>query len=185
MRLWRPPRTGLLRLAPERGVWDHADMSRSTDEETRRIPEVEVREPEDADDFEEFETESIMSLLSSTQRAGTWEVADRIEAFALMGDVKLDFAKAHLPASGVVEIHAVSIMGQVTISVPEGAEVEMKGFPVLGSFEQKTRRRRRTRDVVREWVTGEEREAPPLDEEPPLFRISGVAIMGSVELNQG
>ena len=78
MRLRRPPRAGLLRLAPERGVWDHADMSRPTDEQTRRIPEVEVREPEDADDFEEFETESIMSLLSSTQRAGTWEVADRI-----------------------------------------------------------------------------------------------------------
>ena len=128
--------------------------------------------------------DSFRAILSSHQRAGRWEAADVIDARAILGEVVLDFTRAVLPPSGVVDIDARAIGGEVRIVVPDGAEVEIEGTPILGSIEQLVRRKG-AGERIREWVTGEREEdlpAPPAPPEPPLFRIEARAICGSVKV---
>jgi hypothetical protein len=135
------------------------------------------------DDFVSYET--FRAILSSHQRAGRWEAADEIEAVAILGEVTLDFTRADLPPGGVVDIEAQAILGEVKIIVPAGAEVEVSGTPFLGSIEQHVRRKG-TGEVIREWVTGERDDDLPAaapDDQPPLFRIDGSAILGSIRVS--
>lgn len=102
----------------------------------------------------------------------------------MCGNVTLDFRRAELPPSGAVEIDARAICGAIEIIVPDGAEVEIEGTPFVGSIEQHLRGAG-VRERIREWVTGERDDdaiAPPLSEEPPLFRIFGQAIFGSIRV---
>lgn len=128
--------------------------------------------------------ESFQAILSSQQRAGRWEASDEIDVRAICGEVVLDFTRAELPPSGVIEIEAWAIAGNVEIILPDGAEVEIEGTPILGSIEQDVRKRG-AREAIREWVTGE-RDAdiprPPAAVEPPFFRIDCHAIAGTVKV---
>ncbi len=127
--------------------------------------------------------ESFRAILSSHQRAGRWEPADEIEVRAIFGAVILDFTRAELPPSGMIEIDARAICGEVKIIVPDGAEIELDGTPVLGSIEQKLRKRG-AREAIREWVTHERDGDLPVSPrpEPPYFRIDCHAILGSIEV---
>ncbi len=128
--------------------------------------------------------ESFRAICSSNQRAGRWEPAEEIHVRAICGEVTLDFTRAELPPSGMIEIDALAFCGEVKIIVPDGAEVELEGEPVLGSIEQQARKRG-ARERIREWVTGERDEdlpAPPPPPEPPYFRIDARAILGSIEV---
>ncbi|MBW2280599.1 MAG: hypothetical protein JRG76_19555 [Deltaproteobacteria bacterium] len=165
-------------------------MPGRTDDTTRSVPEVEVRPPHDEsvahapgaledDDFEDVEPQSFFAFMSGVKRQGRWEPAEHIDVTSIMGEVTLDFEQAWLPASGVIEIRATAIMGSITIVAPAGADIEMEGLPLLGSFEQKSKRR--ARDVLRDWVTGGPEEPSP-DEEPPLIRVTGFALCGSVDV---
>lgn len=138
---------------------------------------------EAADDYP-LTHESFRAICSSHQRAGRWEPADEIHVRAICGEVTLDFTRADLPPSGAIEIHALAICGEVKIIVPDGAEIELEGEPVLGSIEQQVLRKR-AREWIREWVTGENDDdlvALPASDEPPFFRIDGRAILGSVKV---
>ena len=138
---------------------------------------------QDADEYQLTE-ESFRPVLSSHQRAWRWEAADEIEVRAIFGAVTLDFTRADLPPSGVIEIDALAFCGAVEIIVPDGADVELDGTPVLGSIEQKLRKRG-AREEIRERVTGERDEdlpAPAPPPEPPYFRIACRAILGSIEV---
>jgi hypothetical protein len=129
--------------------------------------------------------ESFRAICSSNQRGGRWEPADEIQALAICGEVTLDFTRAELPPSGMIEIDAWAICGEVKIIVPHGAEVEIDGEPFLGSIEHQQVRKRGARQRIREWVTGERDEdlpAPPPPTEPPFFRIDGRAILGSIKV---
>lgn len=128
--------------------------------------------------------DSFRAIFSSHQRAGRWEPADEIQARAICGEVVLDFTRAVLPESGEIEIEAWAICGEVRIVVPDGADVELLGTPILGSIEQQVRRKG-TRERIREWVTGERDEdlpVPPQPPEPPYFRIDCHAILGAVKV---
>ena len=128
--------------------------------------------------------ESFRAILSSQQRAGRWEPADEIQVRAIFGAVTLDFTRAELPPSGTIEIDAVAFGGAVEIIVPDGAEVELEGTPILGSIEQKVRSKG-AREGIREWITGEREGdvgAPDPPREAPYFRIDCRVIMGSIEV---
>jgi len=128
--------------------------------------------------------ESFQAFLSAHQREGRWEAADEIEVRAIFGSVVLDFTRADLPPNGVVEIDAFSFGGSIEIIVPDGADVEIEGTPILGSIEQKLRKKG-AGERIREWVTGEREAdlpAPPAYAEPPYFHIDCRAIIGSVEV---
>ncbi len=128
--------------------------------------------------------DSFQAILSSHQRAGRWEPAEKIQVRAILGEVTLDFTRAELPPSGMIEIDALAFCGEVNIIVPDGAEVELDGTPFVGSIEQKARKRG-VRERVRESVTGERDEdlpAPPPPPEPPYFCIDCRAIFGSIKV---
>jgi hypothetical protein len=48
-----------------------------------------------------------------------------------MGSCTLDLRQAHLDGPELV-IHAVAVMGEVEIVVPEGIEVDVTGIPIMG-----------------------------------------------------
>jgi hypothetical protein len=127
------------------------------------------------------EHESFRAILSSYQRAGRWEAADDIEVRAICGELTLDFTHADLPPSGEVEIEALAIGGEITIIVPDGAEVEVEGTPFVGSISQEARKKG-AREWIREKVMGDVDPAPPPTLEPPFFRIDARAIFGVVKV---
>jgi len=153
--------------------------------ETRAEPQVETvpADPQTTDD-DLLTEESFWAVCSSNQRAGRWEPADEIHARAIAGEVTLDFTRAELPPSGMIEIHAWAICGEINIIVPDGAEVEIEGEPILGGIEQQVRKEG-ARERIRERVTGERDEdvsAPPPLPEPPYFRIAAHAILGAIKV---
>jgi hypothetical protein len=73
-----------------------------------------------------------VALFSEVKRHGRWTVAERTEAWAVFGAVRLDLTDAVL-AGPDLTINAVSLFGSVNIDVPEDMEVHDSGFAVFGS----------------------------------------------------
>lgn len=103
----------------------------------------------------------VMALLSGVQRKGHWEPPARLYVGALMGGAELDFREADL-LEGVSEVVILAVMGGVQIVVPPDLDVEVEGIGLLGGFQHLSRR------------TG--------DDDAPLLRIRGLAVMGGVSV---
>ncbi len=126
--------------------------------------------------------ESVTAVFSSRHREGRWDSPDDIQVRAIFGEVKLDFTRAELPPSGVVELDVQAVFGDVEITVPDGAEVELDGTPVFGSIERK-RRDTKIGDRVSRSLRGERHVASDRrDPEAPLFYIDGHAVFGSIRV---
>lgn len=110
------------------------------------------------------EVKRVLSILSSTQRKGTWRVPGNLRVVSVMGAVELDFREAEL-GPGVTEVKVRSVMGAISIVVPPHLQVECDGTVFLGHFE------------------GMDRSAGERNPDAPLLRITGVAVMGAVEIN--
>jgi hypothetical protein len=64
----------------------------------------------------------------------------------------------------VTEVHAVAFWGGIEVIVPPWLPVETSGVGIMGGFEHR-------------------QDSPPTDDpDAPVLRISGVAIMGGVEV---
>ncbi len=107
--------------------------------------------------------ESVVSVLGSVRRKGSWEVPRRLKVTAVLADVDLDLREARL-ADGVTEIRVTSILAEVTIIAPPQVRVIMDGGAVLGEFEGTH--------------TG------PADGDGPVVRITGTAVLGEVQLKE-
>ena len=105
----------------------------------------------------------VMAVMGGTGRKGRWTPARRNLVLAVMGGAELDFREAVLPP-GVTEVTVYTMWGGVEIVVPPDLHVESTGFAVMGGFE-----------------FGAEEQVPPRPGAPSL-RISGVAIMGGVDI---
>ncbi len=81
-----------------------------------------------------------------------------------MGAIDLDFSEAVFQP-GITDVSVRAVMGAVSITVPPHLQVECDGRSILGHFE--------AMDV-------RPRESEP---DAPVLRISGVAIMGAVEIS--
>lgn len=82
------------------------------------------------------------------------------EITAVMGGAHLDLRRATLRGEAVLDMFAM--WGGIELVVPETWAVELRGLPLLGGFEDKTR--------------------PPVDANAPRLVIRGVAVMGGVEV---
>ena len=96
-----------------------------------------------------------------------------------MGEVTLDFTLAELPPCEVIDIDAFAFCGAIHSIVPDDAEVEIEGTPIVGSIEQ-TARGRDPRDESRELTSGERGEDLAA---PPCFRIDCQAIFSSIKVS--
>lgn len=57
-----------------------------------------------------------------------------MRVFAILGDVHLDLREV-VVVDEVIEIAAVTFFGNLTVDVPDGVDVELTGFDLLGDRE--------------------------------------------------
>ncbi|MGH9095987.1 MAG: adenylate/guanylate cyclase domain-containing protein, partial [Acidimicrobiales bacterium] len=104
----------------------------------------------------------IVAVMSGAKAKGRWRVGDHTTAIAVMGGCVLDLRQAEIYGSEAV-INAFAIMGGIDIIVPEGIDVELAGFAIMGG------RNLRIRDV-------------PVIPGSPRIIIRAFPIMGGVEI---
>ena len=107
--------------------------------------------------------QTLAAVLGGTNRMGHWTPPRRLRVIAIMGGAELDFREAAL-SPGVTEVVITAIMGGVSIIVPPQLAVEMDGLAIMGGFAHS------------------ERAPAQHDPERPVLRVSGVALMGGVDI---
>lgn len=110
------------------------------------------------------EREVIVAIMGGATRRGQWSPARKNFGLAIMGGTELDFREAVL-GPGVTEVQVFAMWGGVDIIVPPGINVESHGMGLMGGFDHFT-----------------ERAAE--DPDAPTLRITGLAVMGGVDITQ-
>jgi Domain of unknown function (DUF1707)/Cell wall-active antibiotics response 4TMS YvqF len=103
-----------------------------------------------------------ISMLSDVKRKGRWKIEGETVAVSVLGSCTLDLRSALIHGNEVI-IDTYVLMGSVKIIVPEGTQVEMEGFALLGSRDTKV-------DDAHVLPGG------------PIVRVCGVTVMGSVDV---
>jgi hypothetical protein len=103
-----------------------------------------------------------VAVMGGSSRGGRWRVGRRVNAVAVMGGVSIDLRNAELDEPEVV-VTAVTVMGGIDICVPEGVEVEIEGFVLMGGKDM------RIRGVPRPGA--------------PLVRVRAWGLMGGVDVH--
>ena len=101
----------------------------------------------------------VISLMGNASRRGRWRVGKRTFVISAMGNATVDLRDAIL-AGPEVSIHVLCSMGNATIIVPEGVDVELSVIPLMGNRMDLTHS---------EFRPG-----------APLVRISGLVSMGNL-----
>ncbi|MFG2196253.1 DUF1707 domain-containing protein [Streptomyces sp. NPDC048639] len=94
-----------------------------------------------------------IAVMSGFQRKGRWTVPRRFTAFTFWGGGELDLREARFE-DREVEIRCFTIMGGVQIVVPPGVEVDVRGFGVMGGFDQSAAEEPGERGAPRVVVSG-------------------------------
>lgn len=84
---------------------------------------------------------TLMAFFSGTDMSGNFEMPESVNSLSVFGGARIDLRDAVLPA-GDVHIHAVAFFGGTDIIIPEGVNVETRGFGIFGGFSQPKRARR-------------------------------------------
>lgn len=130
------------------------------DELTRDLP---GKAPEPAADRPgRRPTRHSIAVMSGIERKGPSRIEERTTALALMGGIDLDLRSAEIVGSEI-EITAVAIMGGIQITVPEGVDVELTGFTIMGGKSNRVH------------------DAPRLHGSP-LIRVRAFILMGGVDV---
>ena len=111
----------------------------------------------------ENESSYAVAIMGGSRRQGRWAPARVTNTIAIMGGVELDFREALLPP-GITEVKVYTVMGGVEIIVPPELAVESRGIGVLGGFDHAGN------------------DPPHPEHSAPVLRISGVALMGGVDI---
>ena len=106
--------------------------------------------------------ELVVAILGGARRKGRWTPARTNVALAVMGGTELDFREAAL-GPGVTDVKVFTMMGGVEIIVPPGVHVESRGIGIMGGFDHVT-------------------DYEATDPDAPILRVSGLALMGGVEI---
>lgn len=109
------------------------------------------------------ERRGAVAFWSHQRREGDWILPRQFRAVAFMGNVEIDLTSARV-GPGTSHIEVMSFMGNITILVPPDLRIDVDGDPMLGSFE----------------VKREAASTTSLDS--PLIRITGSAVVGSVDV---
>ena len=80
-------------------------------------------------------TRFTVSIFGGVERKGRWRVPRRSFVLTLLGGSDLDLRHAEID-SDVVTIWVFAILGGADIYVPEGVEVDARGFALLGGIDE-------------------------------------------------
>ncbi|MGH7292426.1 MAG: LiaF domain-containing protein [Myxococcota bacterium] len=125
--------------------------------------------------------ESVTAVFSTVARRGEWLPPEELRVVAGFGAAKLDFTEALL-APGVTELRVLALFGAVELLVPPDLDVELDASALFGTVQRVDARGTVTgflRQQLRR-VTHGEPAAPVVEDDPPLLRIGGHAIFGSI-----
>lgn len=86
----------------------------------------------------DLETVDGLAVLSATRVATRSKAFSHASLTAVLGGVTLDLSEA-MPASGAV-VDATAVLGGITVLVPRGWIVEVRGIPILGGWDDTTDR---------------------------------------------
>jgi class 3 adenylate cyclase len=103
-----------------------------------------------------------VAVMSGHSTKGRWRISGKTNAVAVMGGCDMDLRRAEIDGPEV-EITAVAFWGGINIIVPEGFDVELRGFSFMGGREL------RLRDV-------------PIVRGSPRIVVHGFAIMGGIDV---
>ena len=81
---------------------------------------------------------TFVAIMSGARARGRWRAPRRILAFAWWGGVDINLRDAQIE-SQVIDITAWAIMGGVTVRVPEGIPVDLRGLVIMGGAHDGTR----------------------------------------------
>jgi hypothetical protein len=76
-------------------------------------------------------TRLLLAVLGSTERDGRIRVRRRVGCLTAFGNIDLDLRQATLEKD-VITIVALGMFGAIDVYVPEGVEVDLHGFALLG-----------------------------------------------------
>ncbi len=102
----------------------------------------------------------MIAILGSSENRGRFRIGSRVNIIAAVGSCELDLREASITESHIT-IRVFTLVGSAEITVPEGIDVDMGGFSLLGS---------RSLHVSAEPLPGS-----------PLITIKAYSILGSVE----
>ncbi|MGN6677684.1 MAG: DUF1707 domain-containing protein [Streptosporangiaceae bacterium] len=77
---------------------------------------------------------SIRTFFGNRRQIGRWQLPAALRIRALIGDVYVDLRDA-VVNDQVIDISAVTLLGNLCVDIPEGVDVELTGFDVLGDRE--------------------------------------------------
>ena len=72
--------------------------------------------------------------MGGSERTGRWRVAERCNVVNVMGGSEIDLCDAEL-SDEVTAINVYSLMGGCEIRVPDGVEVQVSKFALMGGHE--------------------------------------------------
>jgi len=124
----------------------------------RHTPRVPVRHGDGG-------TRWLVAIMSGHDRKGRWRVGTNLNVVNVMGGSDLDFNDAEL-ADDVVTVTVFSLMGGASIRVPDGMNVEISDFALMGGNDA---------DVGN----------PLPDPGGPTLRIKLISIMGGSDVKRG
>ena len=104
-----------------------------------------------------------VACLGSNRLVGSWRPGLKNLFLAIVGSNRIDCSEAKLPGP-VITITTVSIVGSTRVIVPEGCNVTLDGFAIIGS---------------------KQHDAPRTDPLPgaPTIRIQAYSLVGSVTVS--
>jgi len=103
-----------------------------------------------------------VAILSGHRTKGRWRLGRKTNAVAFLGGCDMDLRRAEIEGPEV-EITALAFLGGIDIIVPEGFEVDLRGFSFMG------RRNLKLRDV-------------PIVPGSPRIVIRGFTVMGGIDV---
>jgi hypothetical protein len=127
-------------------------------EDRERLPRVPVKRGDAG-------TRWLVAVMSGHDRKGRWRVGANLNVINVMGGSDLDFNDAEF-AEDVVTVTVFSLMGGADIRVPEGLNVEVSNFALMGG---------NGTDI------GDERPDPG----GPTLRLRLISIMGGSDVKRG
>ncbi|MFF2652125.1 DUF1707 domain-containing protein [Streptomyces sp. NPDC058045] len=127
---------------------------------TRRTPGPARPEPPSPGELPAAPEDNLVAVFSASTRRGRWRIARRTHAYAVFGSVEIDLSEAIFEHRHVL-IKAVSVFGNVEITVPENVSLRGSGGGVLGNFEVDT--------------------LDSAEDDAPLVHVEGVSVLGNIE----
>jgi hypothetical protein len=103
-----------------------------------------------------------VAVMSGIYRRGRWRLPASSNAVSVMGGIELDLREAEIDEPEVT-INVVAVMGGVDVVEPEGVDVDLTGFALMGG---------------KDFKPGTTRPPPGA----PLVRIKGFALMGGINV---